>query len=113
MNRADRRRYAKKAKTDKPKYSLEEVQRAMGIAMRMNSATKGHLYKKEMKDLCVFCGATMKTRKKCEYWFLTFTDRLQVILINPDFYQDDDDNAKWVMNGPEYEKVRVIYAKDK
>lgn len=112
MNRASRRRYAKQAKTDKPKYSLEDIQRAMGISMRMNEATKGHLYKKHMDDKCVFCGATLRARKQCEHWFLTFVDRLQVILINPDFYEKDDDNAYWLIP-EEYGKVKVPYGVNK
>ncbi len=107
MNRAQRRIAAKKDPTKKPKYSLQDVQKAMSIAMEMKKHSKGHLYSKQLKDRCVFCGASMKVRKTCEYWFMTFVDRVQTILINPDFFTDENVQALWLQHGEEYQNIKL------
>lgn len=104
MNRLLRR---KQERTQgRKKYSLIDVQKAMNVAMEMKKFTKGHLYNKSMKDRCVFCGATLKTKKQCAYWFYTFLDRMQVVLINPDFFTDKDIQALWMRNEEEYKEVQ-------
>lgn len=107
MNRAQRRVRQKKVQTAKKKYSLEDVQKAMNIALEMRKLSKGHLYSKNMKDRCVFCGATMKTRKMCDYWFITFMDRTQTVLINPTFFSDNEVDSLWLKTADEYGNIKV------
>lgn len=107
MNRSQRRVRQKKVQTAKKKYSLEDVQRAMNIAMEIRKLSKGHLFSKTMKDKCVFCGAGMKTRKMCNFWFVSFMDRLQTVLINPDFFKDNEIEALWIKTEDEYGNIRV------
>lgn len=107
MNRAQRRADAKKNPTKKPKYSLQDVQKAMSIAMEMKKHTKGHLFSKNMKDRCVFCGATMKVKRQCDFWFMTFVDRVQTVLINPDFFTDENVQAMWLQHGEEYQNIKL------
>jgi hypothetical protein len=107
MNRKLRRTRAKTVKSAKKKYSLEDVQRALNIAMEIRKLTKGHLFSKNMKDRCVFCGATMKTKKMCDYWFVSFMDRLQVVLINPEHFRDNEIEALWIKSEDEYGNIKV------
>lgn len=99
MNRLTRRKANK--------YTLVEVQKAMNIALTMKKFSKGHLFSKTLKDRCAFCGVTMRTKKTCNYWFLTFLDRMQTTLINPDFFRDDDIKALWLEHGEEYQNIKL------
>ena len=103
MNRKQRRSRKENAK----KYSLTNVQQAINIALTMKKFSKGHLFNKNMKDKCTFCGASMKTKKECSYWFLTFLDRLQTILINPTFFTDENVQALWLQHGDEYQNIKL------
>lgn len=105
MNRKQRRTQDKKDK--KSLYSLKDVQKALNIAIEMMKLSKGHLFSAQLKDRCVFCGVTMKTRKKCDYWAMTMIDRLQTILINPDFFRDDEIQALWLQHGEEYQNIKL------
>lgn len=107
MNRGQRRIRQKKTKSAKKNYSLEDVQRAMNVALQIRKLSKGHLFSKNLKDRCVFCGATMKTRKMCAYWFIAFMDRLQMVLINPDFFKDNEMDVLWVQSQDEYGNIKV------
>lgn len=104
MNRLTRRKQERRQK--RPKYSLIDVQKAMNIAVEMLKLTKGHLFSKTLKERCVFCGATLKTRKKCEFRLFTFMDRTQVVLINPSFFTDNEVQALWVRAEDEYKEVQ-------
>lgn len=103
MNRKQRRA----RKENKKKYSLTDVQKAINIAITMKKFSKGHLFSKNLKDKCVFCGASVKTKKECDYWFLTLMDRIQTVLINPSFFQDDEVQALWLQHGEEYQDIRL------
>lgn len=103
MNRTQRRHGAH----TKKKYSLEDVQKSISIALMMKKYSKGHLFSKTMKDRCVFCGATMKTKKECAYWFMCFLDRLQTVLINPSFFTDKEIEALWLQHGSEYQDIKL------
>lgn len=105
MNR-EQKRHTKKIHA-RAKYSLQDVQSAFNIAITMKKYNKGHLFSKNMKDRCVFCGVTMKTKKECQYWFLSFLDRVQTILINPDFFTDDNVQAFWLQHGEEYQDIKL------
>lgn len=105
MNRKQRRQ--RKATTTKKKYSLQDIQRAMNIALTMKKFTKGHLFSKALKDKCVFCGVTTKARKTCPYWFLTFMDRTQTVVINPDYFSDQEVQALWLIHGEEYQNIKL------
>lgn len=119
MNRATRRSKAQKDKTLKKKYSLQDVQQAINIAIGMKKLTKGHLFLKnttakdekgkvdEKKSFCTFCGQNMQTKKQCEYWVLTLLDRIQTILINPTFFTDDNLQALWLQHGEEYQNIKL------
>ena len=107
MNRKQRRTVEKKDKTAKPKYSLQDVQRASNIAITMKRYTKGHLFSKRLKERCVFCGVTMRTKKQCDYWFITFLDRMQSVLVNPEFYRDDEIQVYWLQHGDEYQNIKL------
>jgi hypothetical protein len=106
-NRKIRRLADKKDTTKKPKYSLQDVQRAMNVAIYMKRYTKGHLFSKNLKDKCVFCGSSMKTKKQCDYWFITFLDRLQTVLINPNYFTDKEIEALWLIHGEEYQNIKL------
>lgn len=113
MNRKKRRQVIRKTKAQK--FTLEEIQRALQIAANMRVATQGHLYQKIMKDAkvvdakCVFCSASLKTKKECKYWMLTYVDRFQSILVNPTFYSTDDKDALWFLHGEEYKNIKLPY----
>lgn len=114
MNRQKRRKFqaVEKRTHGKAKYSLHDVQRAINIALEMRKLTKGHLFSKTMVDkdknnLCTFCGSTMKTKKMCNLWFLTFMDRLQVVLINPGYFTDNEIEALWLQVGDEYKDIKI------
>lgn len=107
MNRRQRRAYKKKDPNAKPKYSLHDVQKAMNLAITMKKFTKGHLFTKNQKEQCVFCGKTKKTKLECNYWFMTFLDRMQTALINPEFFRDDDVQALWLQHGEEYQNIKL------
>lgn len=104
-NRKQRR--SSRKKEDKKKYSLSDVQKALNIAIEMKKHSKGHLFSSNLKDRCVFCGQNMKTRKQCSYWFMTLIDRLQTVLINPDFFRDDEVQALWLQHGEEYNNIKL------
>lgn len=113
MNRAQRRQLKKDDRVKaKPKYSLIDVQRATKIALQMRQLTKGHLFTKASTAHCVFCGKKGKGKTECEYWFLTFLDRQQVILINPDYFDDEKIKAFWLMAADEYTEVRIPKLED-
>lgn len=107
LNREQRRNRAKKTKSAKKLYSLEDVQEAITIALGMKKLSKGHLFNKKMKDRCTFCGLTPKTKKECPYWVLTFLDRIQTILINPTFFMDDNIQALWLQHDFEYQDIKL------
>lgn len=104
-NRKQRRQ--QKKREDKKLYSLTDVQKAINLAITMKKYSKGHLFSVTLKDRCVFCGVTKKTKKQCAYWFMTFLDRLQSTLINPDFFRDDDVQALWLQHGEEYQNIQL------
>lgn len=104
-NRESRR---KRAKQDRKKlYSLTDVQKAINIAIEMKKHSKGHLFSSQLKDRCVFCGATMKTKKQCEYWAMTLIDRIQTTLINPTFFTDSEIQALWLQHGEQYQNIKL------
>jgi len=105
MNRGQKRKQIRRH--SKPKFSLIDVQKAISIALEMRKASKGHLFSKSMKERCVFCGKSRKARTDCEYWFLTFIDRMQTVLINPTFFTDKEIEALWLQHGDEYEAIRI------
>lgn len=101
------RKHRRSDKRGKKKYSLFDVQRAINIALTMKKFSKGHLFSKALKDKCVFCGVGMKTRKDCPYWFMTFLDRTQTVLINPEYFRDDEIQALWLIHGEEYQNIKL------
>jgi hypothetical protein len=108
LKRIKKRLDAKRQRENsKPKYSLHDVQKAMNLGIVMRQHSKGHLFSKNLKDRCVFCGVTMKTRKQCDYWFLTFMDRTQTALLNPAFFKDDEVQALWLQHGNEYQDIQL------
>lgn len=110
LNRKQRRAQSKAIGSKRKKYSLEDVQRAMNIAIEMRKISKGHLFNENMKGRCVFCGLTKKTKKECDYWFMTFMDRLQTVLINPRFFTDDNLQALWLQHGEDYQNIQLPLA---
>jgi hypothetical protein len=104
-NRKARRQH--KAQSSKAKYSLKDVQVALSIAIEMKKHTRGHLFSKVQKDTCVFCGATMKTKKQCQYWVLTLFDRMQTALINPTFFTNENIQALYLQHGEEYQNIKL------
>lgn len=114
LNRAAKRKRDKKIQGQaKQKFTLLEMQKAFSIALEMERASKGHLFSKNLKERCVFCGETRKTRKKCDYWFLTWMDRVQTILINPGFFTDDDIQAVWIQHAAEYSGIQIPLLKSR
>lgn len=111
MSRRTRRAYQRKA--NKAKYSLDDFQKSLVIALEMKKHTKGHLFKKTMKDKCVFCGQSIKTKKQCEYWAMTLFDRIQTILINPEFFTDKNVEALYLQHGEEYQNIKLPLVKQK
>lgn len=105
MNRAQKRKAEKKER--KAKYSLQDVQKSINIAIEMMKISKGHLFSAQLKDRCVFCGVTMKTKKRCDYWAMTLIDRVQTTLINPTFFKDDEIQALWLQHGDEYQNIKL------
>ena len=105
MNRQERRT-SKKKDTSK-KYSLSDVQRAIMVAIQFKKLTKGHLFSKNLKDKCVFCQASMKTKKECPYHIMTLLDRIQTVLINPTFFRDAEIEALWLQHSEEYQNIRL------
>lgn len=103
LNRKQRRH----SPSNKKKYSLTDVQRSINIALTMKKFSKGHLFSKHLKDKCVFCGSSMKTKKECQYWFLTFLDRLQTAIINPNYFTDKEVEALWLVHGEEYQNIKL------
>jgi len=79
----------------------------MNLGLVMRKYSKGHLFSKNMKEHCTFCGATIKTKKQCPYQFLTFLDRMQTALVNPEFFKDDDIQALWLQHGEEYQNIKL------
>jgi len=88
----------------KPKYSLEDMQKAMNIAIEMKRLTRGHLYMKNNPERCVFCGFK-SSKKECRFWFMTFMDRWQSVLLNPTFFHDKEIEAIWIQ--PEYQDIKL------
>lgn len=105
MSRRTKRLFARQSK--KPKYSLEDVQAAIVVALEMKKHSKGHLFSKALKDKCTFCGATMKTRKQCPYWAMTLIDRIQTVLINPAFFTAENVKALYLQHGEEYQNIKL------
>lgn len=91
----------------KPRYSLDDINKAIAIAIEMRKWSKGHLYSKNLKDRCVFCGATMKTKRQCKYWAMTLLDRIQTVLINPTFFTDANIEALYLQHGEEYQNIKL------
>lgn len=111
-NRETRRKQAKTIRSKKKLYSLEDVQSALSIAIEMKKHTKGHLFNKTMvnkkkESVCVFCGATMKTKTDCQYWVMTLFDRMQTALINPTFFTDENIQALWLQHGEQYQNIKL------
>lgn len=107
MNRQQRRKQITKAKSQaKQTFTLLQLQKSFAIALEMKQFTKGHLISENLKGRCVFCGKTKKTKNECEFWFLTFMDRVQTILINPNFFLGHDDKAFWLQHGNEYQEIK-------
>lgn len=114
MNRESKRKVLKKAKGQaKQKFTLLELQKAMAIALEMKRESKGHLFSETLKnketgvELCVFCGQDRNTEHECEYWFVTYHDRLMTILINPQFFVGADQEALWLQHGNEYDEIKI------
>lgn len=108
MNRAQKRKVMKAAKGQaKQKFTLLELQKALSIGLEMKKASKGHLFDKNLKERCVFCGKSRRARTECEYWFMTFIDRVQTILINPEFFSSDDIEAVWFQHGDQYDGIQI------
>lgn len=114
MNRESKRKALKTVKGQaKQKFTLLELQKALSIALEMKKESKGHLFSLNLKERCVFCGDGRKTKKDCDYWFLTFIDRVQTILINPTFFVGRDAEAAWLQYGDEYQEIRIpVLTKD-
>lgn len=108
MSRAAKRQAEKVQKKKYAKFTIIDVQKALSIALEMKKESKGHLFSKHMKELCVFCGADRKTKKQCDFWFMTFMDRLQTILINPSFFKGVDQEANWLQHGDEYQDIKIL-----
>lgn len=89
-------------------FTLLELQRATHIANEMRKASRGHLFTKSLKERCIFCGEDRKTRTDCASWFQTFLDRMQTILINPEFYKDDDIEGYFYQHGDEYGGIKLV-----
>lgn len=115
MNREQKRKRDKVVKGQaKQKFTLMELQKAFSVALEMKKESRGHLFSHTLKhkdtgiELCVFCGTGRDTTEgECEYWFLTYIDRVQTILINPQFFVGDDSQAAWIQHGDEYEDIRI------
>lgn len=108
MNRLQRRKRDKQIKGQaKKKYTLLELQKAFSIALEMKKASRGHLFSHNLKERCVFCGKGRRAKKECDYWFLTFLDRVQTIIINPDFFTADDIEAIWIQHAAEYSAIQI------
>jgi len=113
MNRKARRTIDSEAKKQgKKKFTLLELQKALSIAIEMKKESRGHLFKQHLKEHCVFCGADRNTKKECEWWFLTYLDRVQTILINPLFFKNDDTQANWLQQGDDYKQIKVPRKRD-
>ena len=114
MNRAGRRKTMKKAQRQgKTTFTLVELQKAFAIALEMKKASRGHLFSKSLKEHCVFCGKDRDVKEECDYWFLTYMDRVQTILINPQFFTDDDMEALWLQHAAEYSAIAVPISTEK
>lgn len=105
MNRVQRRKQQKQE--NKKLYSLSDVQRSLLIAVEMKKISKGHLFSKTLKNRCVFCGVTSRTKKQCDYWVMTMFDRMQSVLINPSFFTDDNLQCLWLQHGEEYQNIKL------
>lgn len=110
MNRANRRHLEKQGEAGKQaaqQFTLLELQKAISIALEMKKASKGHLFDKNLKERCVFCGKSRRVRTDCEFEFMTFLDRVQTILINPGFFTNKDIEAIWLQHGQQYKGIRI------
>jgi hypothetical protein len=115
MNRSQRRVRDKTAtKQGKQKFTLVELQKAFSIGLEMKKESRGHLFNPNIKNqetdlpVCTFCGLDQSTTEgECEYWLLTFLDRVQTILLNPLFFIGDDSQANYFQHGDEYAEIRL------
>lgn len=109
MNRKTRRSVVKvQTKQERIKFNLVDVQKAISVALEMRKESRGHLFRKgPKKTVCVFCGAGRRTKEDCEYSFMTFLDRMQTVLINPEFFHGDDSQANWLQQGEMYKDIKV------
>ncbi len=114
MNRDAKRKTMKAAKGQaKQKFTLLELQKAIAISLEMKKESRGHLFSPNLKheetqvEMCVFDGIDRNTTDDCEFWFLTFLDRVQTILINPEFFIGADAKASWLQHGDEYQDIRI------
>ncbi len=105
MSRKTRRIFQRQSK--KAKYSLQDVQAAIAIAIEMKKHSKGHLFSTQLQERCVFCGQDMKTKKQCEYWAMTLIDRIQTVLINPTFFTDENVEALYLQHGEQYQNIKL------
>ena len=109
MNRKARRsQKVALSRQEKIKFTLTDVQKAISIALEMRKESRGHLFRKGPKrTVCVFCGAGRRTKEDCEYSLMTFFDRMQTVLINPDFFKGDDKQANWLQHGEAYKEIKI------
>lgn len=118
-NRMQRRKTKKLAEAQGRKtFTLLDFQKALAIALDMRKASKGHLFsklkinKENNVEMCVFCDQDRTTDKYCEYNELTLFDRIQTILINRDFFSDNDIEAIWLQHSAEYAHIQIPVLKD-
>jgi hypothetical protein len=121
VNRAQRRVRDKAVKGQaKQKFTLLDLQKAFAIALEMVKESRGHLFSNTMKhkdtghELCVFCGKQRDTTDECDFERLTWMDRVQTILLNPEFFRESDAEALFFQHGDEYAELRIplLRAKD-
>lgn len=122
LNRSQRRDRDKKVKGQaKQKFTLLDLQKAFSIALEMVKESRGHLFSPTMKHkdtghpLCVFCGQQQDTKEECDFERLTWMDRVQTILLNPDFFRESEAEAIFFQHGDEYKDLSIplLMAKDR
>lgn len=118
-NRLQRRKVKKLAeKQGRQTFSLLDLQKAYSIALEMRKASKGHLFSKlkinqaNKVEMCVFCDQDRTTDQYCDYAELTLMDRVQTILLNPDFFTDKDIEAIWLQHSAEYAHIQIPVLED-
>lgn len=121
MNREARRKRDKAVRgQSKQKFTLLDLQKSFAIALEMVKESRGHLFNPHMKDkesgleLCTFCGQDRKTEEECDFERLTWIDRVQTILLNPDFFRESEAEAIYFQHGENYQDIRIplLRAKD-